>query len=128
MKLNSFVITVKDFLLVNQEVESKFNFFKLQYVIPKYQREYKWNKEKIKISQFHQHFLSILPCPRLTKSLPSFYTDRSIGAPEGAGFLKFWTSDSFRQSFQRPSCIILSEIGYSASEQKAACQYSQRRV
>lgn len=45
MKLNSFVITVKDFLLVNQEVESKFNFFKLQYVIPKYQREYKWNKE-----------------------------------------------------------------------------------
>ena len=48
MKLNSFVITVKDFLLVNQEVESKFNFFKLQYVIPKYQREYKWNKEKIK--------------------------------------------------------------------------------
>ena len=48
MKLNSFVITVKDFLLVNQEVERKFNFFKLQYVIPKYQREYKWNKEKIK--------------------------------------------------------------------------------
>lgn len=48
MKLNSFVITVKDFLLVNQVVESKFNFFKLQYVIPKYQREYKWNKEKIK--------------------------------------------------------------------------------
>ena len=26
-----------------------------------------------------------MPCPRLTKSLPSFYTDRSIGAPEGAG-------------------------------------------
>ena len=47
MKLNSFVITIKDLFLPENDAERTFNFEKLQYVIPKYQREYKWKTDKI---------------------------------------------------------------------------------
>ena len=46
MRMTSFVVTIGDFFLM--ETTEKFPVTHQKYVIPKYQREYKWTTEKVK--------------------------------------------------------------------------------
>lgn len=46
MEINSFVVTVEEFFLMNRNREPNFDSSYTRYVIPKYQREYKWTAEK----------------------------------------------------------------------------------
>lgn len=48
MEIISFVATVSEFFLMNRQDEPNFDANRRVYVIPKYQREYKWTKEKVR--------------------------------------------------------------------------------
>lgn len=48
MEITSFVTTVNDFFTIANNEKTKFDTNKKQYVIPKYQREYKWSQEQVK--------------------------------------------------------------------------------
>lgn len=48
LNLDSFVISVREFFLLSGEGDSHFDSNRKYYVIPKYQREYKWTPEKVK--------------------------------------------------------------------------------
>lgn len=47
MEINSFVVTVDEFFLMSKHREPHFEPSYTRYVIPKYQREYKWTEEKV---------------------------------------------------------------------------------
>lgn len=47
MEINSFVVTVEEFFLMKKHREPPFPTGCTRYVIPKYQREYKWTEEKV---------------------------------------------------------------------------------
>ena len=57
MEITSFTTTVSDFFTIANNERSKFDISKKQYVIPKYQREYKWSLEQVKtlISDINKH-------------------------------------------------------------------------
>jgi len=47
MDISSFVVTISDFFLMDWPENSNFSSTHRRYVIPKYQREYKWNEENV---------------------------------------------------------------------------------
>ena len=47
LQLESFVVSVAEFFLIRRENEPNFDNNRKKYVIPKYQREYKWTAEKV---------------------------------------------------------------------------------
>lgn len=57
MEIKSFTTTVNDFFMIANNEISKFDTNKKQFVIPKYQREYKWSEEQVKtlISDINKH-------------------------------------------------------------------------
>ena len=57
MEITSFTTTVSDFFTIANNDRSKFDNSKKQYVIPKYQREYKWSLDQVKtlISDINKH-------------------------------------------------------------------------
>lgn len=57
MEITSFTTTVNDFFTIANNERSKFDIRKQQFVIPKYQREYKWSREQVKtlISDINKH-------------------------------------------------------------------------
>ncbi len=57
MEITSFTTTVSDFFTIANNERSKFDISKKYYVIPKYQREYKWSVEQVKtlISDINKH-------------------------------------------------------------------------
>lgn len=48
MDMNSFVVRISGFFLMDTGRESNFETLRKEYIIPKYQREYKWTAEKVK--------------------------------------------------------------------------------
>lgn len=48
MEIISFVATVSEFFLMNRQDKPNFDVSRRGYVIPKYQREYKWTEEKVR--------------------------------------------------------------------------------
>ena len=48
MDMNSFVVSIGKFFLMSRENESNFDQDCRKYIIPKYQREYKWTSERVK--------------------------------------------------------------------------------
>lgn len=48
LQLESFVVSIAEFFLVSRNKEPNFDKNREKYVIPKYQREYKWTEEKVK--------------------------------------------------------------------------------
>ncbi len=73
MEITSFTTTVSDFFTIANNERSKFDISKKQYVIPKYQREYKWSLEQVKtlISDINKHekFLGNI----ILNEFPDFY-------------------------------------------------------
>ena len=73
MEITSFTTTVNDFFTIANNERSKFDINKKQYVIPKYQREYKWSLEQVKtlISDINKHekFLGNI----ILNEFPDFY-------------------------------------------------------
>lgn len=57
MEITSFTTTVNDFFMIANNERSKFDILKQQFVIPKYQREYKWSREQVRtlISDINKH-------------------------------------------------------------------------
>lgn len=57
MEIKSFTATVDDFFMIANNERSKFDTNKKQFIIPKYQREYKWSEEQVKtlISDINKH-------------------------------------------------------------------------
>lgn len=57
MEFTSFTTTVNDFFMIANNERAKFDVNIVQYVIPKYQREYKWTNEQVKtlISDINKH-------------------------------------------------------------------------
>lgn len=47
MEIKSFVVTISEFFLMDRQEEPNFDLTRKKYVIPKYQREYKWTEEKV---------------------------------------------------------------------------------
>lgn len=47
MEIKSFVATISEFFLMDRQEEPNFDLTRKKYVIPKYQREYKWTQEKV---------------------------------------------------------------------------------
>ena len=47
LQLESFVVSIAEFFLICREKEPNFDNNRRKYVIPKYQREYKWTAEKV---------------------------------------------------------------------------------
>ena len=47
LQLESFVVSIAEFFLICREKEPNFDNNRKKYVIPKYQREYKWTPEKV---------------------------------------------------------------------------------
>lgn len=47
MEIKSFVATIAEFFLMDRQEEPNFDLTRKKYVIPKYQREYKWTEEKV---------------------------------------------------------------------------------
>jgi len=45
--MNSFVVSIGEFFLINREREPNFDLTRKKYIIPKYQREYKWTTAKV---------------------------------------------------------------------------------
>ena len=48
LQLESFVVSIAEFFLISRNKEPSFDKNREKYVIPKYQREYKWTEEKVK--------------------------------------------------------------------------------
>ena len=48
LQLESFVVSIAEFFLISRNKEPDFDKNREKYVIPKYQREYKWTEEKVK--------------------------------------------------------------------------------
>ena len=48
MNMNSFVVTIGEFLEMNRKKDPNFDQYRSNYIIPKYQREYKWNEERVR--------------------------------------------------------------------------------
>ena len=73
MEIKSFTTTVNDFFMIANNEISKFDINKKQFVIPKYQREYKWSEEQVKtlISDINKHekFLGNI----ILNEFPDFY-------------------------------------------------------
>ena len=47
LQLESFVVSIAEFFLISRDEEPNFDNNRKKYVIPKYQREYKWTAEKV---------------------------------------------------------------------------------
>lgn len=47
LQLESFIVSIAEFFLIRREKEPNFDDNRKKYVIPKYQREYKWTTEKV---------------------------------------------------------------------------------
>ncbi|MDP3444132.1 MAG: DUF262 domain-containing protein, partial [Ignavibacteria bacterium] len=47
MDISSFVVSISEFYQINRDNEANFDPARKKYVIPKYQREYKWSTEKV---------------------------------------------------------------------------------
>ena len=47
LQLESFVVSIAEFFLIRRDEEPNFDNNRKKYVIPKYQREYKWTAEKV---------------------------------------------------------------------------------
>lgn len=73
MEITSFTTTVNDFFTITNNERSNFDINKKQYVIPKYQREYKWSLEQVKtlITDINKHekFLGNI----ILNEFPDFY-------------------------------------------------------